>query len=63
MPTHHGLMSGAMSTPRIRTCETQGLGSGAHEPNQLATGPAPLCLLISCKYFSYFELIISLTLD
>ena len=36
-----GLMSGAMSTPRIRTSKTPGRGSGACELNHLAMGPAP----------------------
>ena len=36
----HGLMSGAMSTLRIRTGETPGLRSGTQELNHSATGPA-----------------------
>ena len=40
-PPQCGLMSGAMSTPRIRTCETLGCGSGARELNHSAMGPAP----------------------
>ncbi|XP_023505224.2 signal peptidase complex catalytic subunit SEC11A isoform X2 [Equus przewalskii] len=35
-------MSGAMSTPRIRTGGTLGHRSGAHELNHAATGPTPL---------------------
>ena len=38
MPPQHGLMSGAMSMPRIQTLERR---SEAHELNHLATGPAP----------------------
>src|SRR3712207_6340465 len=38
----HGLMSGAMSVPRIQTSETLGHRSGAHELNHPATGPAPV---------------------
>ena len=41
MPPQHGLMSGAMSSPRIQTGETLGRRSGAHELNHSATGPAP----------------------
>ena len=37
----HGLTSGAMSAPRIRTGETLGRRSGARELNHSATGPAP----------------------
>ena len=41
MPSQHGLMSGAMSVPRIRTGETLCHHSRAQELNHLATGPAP----------------------
>ena len=37
----HGLMSGAMSTPKIWTGETLGRHSGAWELNHSATRPAP----------------------
>ena len=40
MPPHHGLMSSAMSAPRIQTGETLGHRSRAHELNHSATGPA-----------------------
>ena len=38
-------MSGAMSTPMIRTGEILARQSGAHELNHSATGPAPLTSL------------------
>ena len=41
MLSQRGLMSGAMSAPRIRTGETLGRQSGAHELNHSAMGPAP----------------------
>ena len=41
MPPQRGLMSGAMSAPRIQTSETLGCQSGARELNHSATGPAP----------------------
>ena len=41
MLPQHGLMSGAMSAPRIRTGETLGRQSGARELNYSATGRAP----------------------
>ena len=40
MPPQHGLMSGAMSPPRIQTRETLGHQSGAHKLNHSTTGPA-----------------------
>ena len=39
-PPQHGLMSGAMSAPRIRTGETLGRCSGACKLNHWAMGPA-----------------------
>ena len=48
MPLQHGLMSGAMSTPRIQTGETLGHQSRVHKLNHLATGPAP-----APKFFIY----------
>ena len=41
MPPQSGFMSGAVSVPRIRTGETLGHRSGAHELNHSATGLAP----------------------
>ena len=41
MPPQQGLMSGAMSAPRIWTGETLGCRSGVCEPNHSAMGPAP----------------------
>ena len=41
MPPQHGLMSGAMSAPRISTHKTLGCRSRAHKLNRSATGPAP----------------------
>ena len=43
MPPQQGLMSGAMSAPRIRTGETLGRRSEAPELNHSATRPAPVC--------------------
>ena len=43
-PPHHGLMSGAVSTPRFWTNETLGRQRGAHELNHSAMGPAPISL-------------------
>ena len=40
-PPQHGLMSGAMSEPRIWTDETLGGRSRARELNHSASGPAP----------------------
>ena len=40
-PPQHGMMSRAMSAPRIQTGETLGRRSGVWELNHLATGPAP----------------------
>ena len=40
MLPQRGLMSGAMSVPRIRTGETLRRRSGVRELNHLATGPA-----------------------
>ena len=45
-PPQHGLMSGAMSTPRIRTSETLGRHRGAGELNHLAVGQPPIFFLI-----------------
>ena len=42
MLPQHGLMSGAMSAPRIRTGETLGRGGGSRELNHSATGPVPV---------------------
>ena len=50
MPPQHGLMSGAMSTPRTRTGETLGCQSRARELNHSAMGPAPSC---SFKYITF----------
>uniref|UniRef100_A0A9L0RGG0 Single-strand-selective monofunctional uracil-DNA glycosylase 1 n=1 Tax=Equus caballus TaxID=9796 RepID=A0A9L0RGG0_HORSE len=41
MPPQRGLMSGAMSVPRIHTSETLGHRSGVREVNHSATGLAP----------------------
>ena len=41
MLPQHGLMSSAMSTPRIWTSEILGRQSGVHKLNHSATGPAP----------------------
>ena len=41
MLPEHGLMSSAMSLPRIRTGETLGRQSGGRKLNHLAMGPAP----------------------
>ena len=41
MLPQHGLMSGAMSAPRIRTHESLGRWSRGRELNHSATGPAP----------------------
>ena len=38
MPPQHGLMSGAMSAPRIRTCKALGHRFGAHKLNHSAMG-------------------------
>ena len=46
-----GLMSSAMSTPRIQTSETLGHWSGGHELNHSATGLAPPLLLITASQF------------
>ena len=46
-PPQHGLMSGAMSAPRIRTSETLGHRSGARELNHSAMGPAPVVLVFN----------------
>ena len=43
MPPQYGLMSGAMSAPRIQTSETLGFQSGVRELNHSATGLAPIC--------------------
>ena len=48
MPPQHGLMSGAMSVPRIRTSETLGHQSQARELNHSAPGPAPPAELWRC---------------
>ena len=45
MLPQRGLMSGAMSAPRIRTSGTPGHGSGALELNHSAMGPTLICLL------------------
>ena len=41
-PLQHGLMSGAMSAPRIQTGKTLGRRSRERELNHLATGQAPI---------------------
>ena len=48
MPPQHGLLSGAMSAPRIRTGETLGSRSGVRELNRWATGLAPISIFMSC---------------
>ena len=48
MPPQHGLMSGAMSTPRIRTYKTLGRRSRACQLNHLAMGPALTIVLRHC---------------
>ena len=45
-PPQHGLMSGAMSMPGIRTHKTLGCRSGAHKLNHSATGLAPQLLIL-----------------
>ena len=52
-PPQRGLMSGAVSLPRIQTRETLGRRSGVHEPNHSAMGPAPQFLLFECLYKSF----------
>ena len=42
----HGLMSGAMSTPRIQTSEIPAPQSRVHELNHSATGLAPVTLFL-----------------
>ena len=58
MPSQHGLMSGAMSMPRIQTSETVGRQSGAHEFNHLASGPAPGVASFNFRGISNHERII-----
>ena len=41
MLPQHGLISGAMSTPRIQTGKALGHQSGVHKPKHSATGSAP----------------------
>ena len=47
-------MSGAMSVPRIRTSETLGRRSRAHELNHSATGPAPFFYIY--KYYNIYSI-------
>ena len=58
-PPQHGLISSAMSTPRIWTSETLGSWSGARELNHSAMGPAPniKCFesLSGCKIWLKFS--------
>ena len=55
MLPQHGLISGAMSAPRIQTGETLGRQSGACELNHLAMGLAPILSVLGvsvlCVYF------------
>ena len=46
MPPQHGLMSSAMSAPRIRTGETLGCQSGPRELNHSAMGLAPVLWIL-----------------
>ena len=51
MPPQHGLMSGAMSVPRIRVSEALGHQSRVCKPNHSATGPAPnSCCKQKCSF-------------
>ena len=63
VPPQHGLMSGAMSPPRIRTGETLGCRSGAHELNHSAMGPAPIIYfeIMKCEA-SFFVLLLNISL-
>ena len=49
-PPQHGLMSGAVFVSRIRTSETLGCRSRAHELNHLAMGPAPKASFLCAWY-------------
>ena len=60
MLPQHGLMSGAMSIPRIRTGETLGRRSGAHELNHSAAGLTPdgyFLILDLQRYLKVFDLL------
>ena len=47
MPLQRGLMSSAMSAPKIRTGKTLGCRSGAREISHSAMGPAPAeCFIV-----------------
>ena len=55
MPPQHGLMSGAMSVPRIQTSETLGRQSRAHELNHSVTGPAPKHIFLICIFDAFIS--------
>ena len=55
MPLQHGLMSGAMSAPRIWTGETLGRQSGARELNYSATGLTPIQQILQHQFPTFFH--------
>ena len=55
MPPQRGLMSGAMSTPRIQTSETLGRHSGVRELNHSATGPARSTISLLDSIMNFFH--------
>ena len=56
MPPQHGLMSSAMSAPRIQTGETLGHRSGVRKLNHSAVGPAPIPEFFNCAVFNFSDL-------
>ena len=55
MPPHRGLMSSAVSVPRIQTGETLGLQSRAHELKHLAPRPAPRRIFLNFFGNTFFS--------